>query len=138
MTRRKDKGVCEHCHKTFGYHLIHNGFNDSSYAYCEKCGMTALLDLRQVPEGIRVEPYKVVTKDIESHLLPCLCGGSFQVGASPRCPHCLEPLSPVLAVEYIEAQAEGTKKGWRWQQSWTDLYCIIIEDRLVKDVWRKR
>ena len=136
MPRRKDQGTCEHCRKTFGYYLIHNGFNESSYAYCDKCGSTALLDTWKIPKGIHVERHQAVTPDVESHLSPCSCGGLFRAGASPRCPHCHESLSPVSATEYIEAHAEGTKGGWRWQQSWTALYCIIIEERFVKDVWR--
>jgi hypothetical protein len=43
----------------------------------------------------------------------------------------------VRATEYIEPQAEGTKKGWRWQRTWTGLYSIIIEDSVVHDVWKK-
>ena len=38
-------GTCEHCAKSFGYLLFHCGFGDCSYAYCNKCGMTAILSL---------------------------------------------------------------------------------------------
>ena len=99
--------------------------------------MTALLDLWQIPKGIAVKPHEAITKDVENHLLPCSCGGSFRADASPRCSHCHESLSPILATKYIEAQADGTKKGWRWEQKWNGLYCIVIEDKLVRDVWRK-
>src|SRR5213080_4839621 len=43
MARRDGQGTCEHCSSAFDYHLVHNGFNGSSYAYCESCGRTALL-----------------------------------------------------------------------------------------------
>ena len=136
MARRHDIGVCEHCKKQFGYFLIHNGFNDSSYAYCDACGLTALFNLYTVPKGISLKPHQIITPEIEPHLAPCQCGGAFRASAVPRCPHCQQPLSAVLATDYIERQAEGTKKGWRWQQSWTSLYSIIIEDRVVRDVWK--
>jgi hypothetical protein len=38
-------GRCEHCEKQFSYKIIHNGFNDSAYAYCEKCPFTVLLGM---------------------------------------------------------------------------------------------
>jgi hypothetical protein len=136
MARRHDIGVCEHCKKQFGYYLIHNGFNDSSYAYCDACGLTALFSLWTVPKSISVKPHQIITPEIEPHIAPCQCGGAFKASAVPRCPHCQQTLSAVLATDYIERQAEGTKKGWRWQRMWTGLYCIIIEDRVVHDVWR--
>jgi transcription elongation factor Elf1 len=49
-----DKGKCEHCGESFSYRLIHNGFNESAYAYCGTCGMTALLDGWQMPSSIAV------------------------------------------------------------------------------------
>jgi len=137
MARKHDIGDCEHCKKKFGYYLIHNGFNDSAYAYCDSCGLTALLDGWRVPKGVQMPLHQAITPEVEPHLAPCQCGGSFRVSASPRCPHCQQPLSAVRAADYIEPQAEGTKKGWRWQRAWTGLYCIIIEERLVRDVWRQ-
>ncbi|HEX9138089.1 MAG TPA: hypothetical protein VF905_14290, partial [Nitrospirota bacterium] len=44
MNRASDKGRCENCGREFGYYLIHNGFNERCYAYCEDCGATAILD----------------------------------------------------------------------------------------------
>ena len=46
--RRDGTGTCESCGHSFDYMLIHNGFNDSAFAYCDSCGMTALFD-RGVP-----------------------------------------------------------------------------------------
>jgi len=45
-------------------------------------------------------------------------------------------LSAELAADYIEAQAAGTAKGWRWQRSWDGCYCIIIENRVTNDNWK--
>jgi len=36
-------GSCEHCRHEFPYALIHNGFNDSAFAYCDACGTTSIL-----------------------------------------------------------------------------------------------
>jgi hypothetical protein len=137
MARKHDIGDCEHCKKQFGYYLIHNGFNNSSYAYCDSCGVTALFDGYKVPKNVEVVPYQNIMTEVEPYLAPCQCGGAFRADACPRCPHCRQPLSAVRAADYIEPQAEGTKKGWRWQRGWKGLYCIIIEDRIVHDVWRK-
>ena len=138
MSRQKDKGTCEHCHRDFGYFLVHNGFNDSTYAYCEKCGQTALLDGWKMPKGLTVKIHQSITSEAESFLKLCPCGGTFRSNANPRCPHCLQPLSADAVAEFIERNAPGTVKGWRWQRNWTGLYCILIEDRVVKDNWNEK
>jgi hypothetical protein len=99
--------------------------------------MTALLDGWKTPKSVHLVLHQIIAPEIEPYLVSCQCGGSFRAGASPRCPHCRQPLSAVRAADYIEPQAEGTKKGWRWQRTWTGLYCIIIEDRVVHDVWKQ-
>jgi hypothetical protein len=38
-----------------------------------------------------------------------------------------------MATAYIEINAPGTKKGWRWQRNWQATYCIVIENRVVND-----
>jgi hypothetical protein len=128
-------GDCEHCKRKFRYRLIHNGFNESAYAYCDICGMTALLDRWRVPTGVEVAMDGPIPRGIEPRLAACSCGGAFRASASPRCPYCRQPLSASQASEYLERQASGDKKGWRWQRTWTGLYCIIIENRVVHDVW---
>jgi hypothetical protein len=74
-----------------------------------------------------------INKACESFILACECGGHFRAGASPRCPRCNEPISAVLATEFIERNAPGTKKGWRWQRSWNGTYCIAIENKIAND-----
>jgi hypothetical protein len=136
MTSERNEGVCERCKQRFRYYLIHNGFNESSYAYCDSCGMTALLDGWKVSDGVQLPSHQVIGRDVEAHLLPCVCGGKFVASAAPRCPHCSEPLSPHLAKEFIEANAEGTRGGWRWQENWTGLYCVVINGMVVHDPWK--
>jgi hypothetical protein len=70
---------------------------------------------------------------MEAHLLPCECGGRFAKGNTPRCPNCKQALSADHAAEYIEPQSPGTKKGWRWQRNWHDIYCAVIEGKVVAD-----
>ena len=130
------KGNCEHCNRTFRYSLIHNGFNGSSYAYCGTCGCTALLSEWSIPPDVTVPPFAPISREVEIHLKPCPCGCSFVSGAFPRCPHCRCVLSAELAAVYIEAQAAGTAKGWKWQRSWDGCYCIVIENRVTNDNWK--
>jgi hypothetical protein len=130
-------GRCEHCLERFGYRLIHNGFNDTAYAYCDKCGRTALFStLSPKPQGVPDLSYQHIGPDIERYLKPCLCGGRFIYNSAPRCPHCGKELSPAVASNWIEPNASGTALGWRWQQNWLGLYCVVIEQRQVDDPWR--
>ena len=129
-------GTCEHCGESFGYWLGHCGFGDCSYAYCDKCGMTAILSywdkrMPKLPPGCPSQ--QEICAELEKYMLPCECGGVFKKGASPRCPHCGQTLSAQAATAYVEINAPGTKKGWRWQQNWHDTYCIVIENRVVND-----
>ena len=131
-----DTGTCEHCDQQFSYALLHNGFNDTAYAYCDICGCTALLSAwSPVPDGVPIRFHECIGKDVEPYLKQCSCGGHFRAGASPRCPHCKHPLSAEHATEYLEANAPGTSKGWRWQHNWMGLYCVIVEGLNVKDPW---
>lgn len=134
--QKLETGKCEHCNQNFGYYLGHCGFGDCSYAYCESCGSTAILSLwakgwPKLPAGSI--PQQEICVEMEQYLLPCKCGGKFKKGAFPRCPRCKLPLSPEVASTYIEADAAGTKAGWRWQRNWHETYCIIVENNFVED-----
>jgi hypothetical protein len=48
-----------------------------------------------------------------------------------------QTLSSTAASEYLESNAPGTAKGWKWQRSWSSLYCIVIEGKSAKDPWRE-
>lgn len=141
--REANTGTCEACGKLFGYYLIHSGFSDCSYAYCEKCGCTSVLmywswdrspNTPKLPSGR--PPQQEICANWEPYLLPCKCGGQFKKGASPRCPHCHSPLSAVRATAWIEANALGTKVGWRWQQNWHTTYCIVVDNNMVTDNYK--
>ena len=137
MTRENLPGRCDHCGHTFGYHLIHNGFNESCYAYCAECGMTALMDTGYHDRADQGLPrHRSITAGGDQFLRSCACGGRFSPGASPRCPHCKQALSATEAAQWIEANAAGSTWGWRWQRSWDGLYAIIIDDRVAHNPWR--
>ena len=139
-----ETGHCEHCEKDFEFYLIHNGFNETTYAYCDKCGSTTLLNehCENIPEECRwffdlKKRYEKIDEKLEKFLSPCSCGGFFTRLAKPRCPHCNKVLSPKKAANYIENNSPGIKKGWIWQGTWNDLYSIIINNNLVYDNWKK-
>jgi hypothetical protein len=136
MSREQSLGQCDKCSRSFSYVLIHNGFNDSSYVYCDSCCYVALLNYWKTPQDVPKLDYGIISPDVERHLLPCPTRGHFRASAQPLCPHCNQPLDPVRAADYIEANAPGTAKGWRWQRSWNGIYCIIIEERITNDQWK--
>ena len=125
------KGDCEHCGRFYRYSLWHSGFGDNSYAYCDQCCMLALINysnarVANFPQA--ADQYAEIDASWEQYLMPCVCGGQFRKGAAPRCPGCNEPLSAQHAGPHIEAQAHGAARGWQWQNNWSGVYCIAIED----------
>jgi hypothetical protein len=133
--RELSTGNCDHCNQTFGYYLGHCGFGDCSYACCEKCGKTAILSMwdKRMSKLPACVSQQEICAEWEPYIQPCECGGAFKKGACPRCPYCRQALSAETATAYIEANAPGTKKGWRWQRNWHATYCIVIENRVVND-----
>lgn len=134
-------GKCNNCLKNFGYTLIHNGFNETSYAYCDKCGKTAFFDSYSVPEKLKkifVEEsrHHVLSNKLEKFIQPCDCSGNFKHNASPRCPHCNGELSADSTREFIEKNSPATEKGWKWQNNWTDVYAIIVENKKINNCWK--
>jgi hypothetical protein len=128
------KGDCEHCGRFYRYSLWHSGFGDNSYAYCDQCGMLGILNYSH-PQVAGFPPLSQQCAEIDASweplLEPCVCGGRFLRGAAPRCPHCLEELSPTHAAGHIEAQATGAGRGWQWQNNWSGIYCMVIDDPQV-------
>jgi hypothetical protein len=125
------KGDCEHCSRNYRYMLLHAGFGDFSYAYCDGCGTLAALaytnrELATLPATmIRNEE---IPASWEPFLRPCSCGGTFRKGAAPRCVYCNSILSAEYAGSHIEKNSAGAVRGWRWQQNWSDTYCLVIEE----------
>ncbi len=120
-----DRGECTDCGESFAYRIYHNGFGDSSYAYCEECGALGSVSHWAVGDDLVLERGPLGEDMI--HLLPsCRCGGRFTADALPRCPSCVSPLDPDKAARWIEENAPGVANGWRWQRSWNGLYSIDV------------
>jgi hypothetical protein len=137
MSRKDGTLRCNACSSEFEYFLIHNGFNDSAYAYCDTCGTSTLLGIwaKNIPKAVTFKPHGPIDASIEPFLRPCSCGGHFRVGAVPRCPRCRSALSADGVTTTIEKNAPGTKVGWRWQRSWDGIYSIVIDRRYEEDNW---
>jgi hypothetical protein len=125
-------GSCERCAHAFRFELVHCGFNDTSYAYCDDCGCVALIEPTAektpgIPRHRSIEP------DGEALLADCPCGGRFRSGATPRCPACRASLDALRAARYIECAVQPVAAGWKWQGDWRGLYCMIVERRFVRN-----
>ena len=129
-------GVCDQCGSEFRYRLLHNGFGDSAYAYCDTCPFTVSLSgWGKEAQRVKVRIHQRITPDVEPLLKPCPCGGKFSATADPKCPQCGHPLSADEATAFIEQNASGTAKGWRWQRSWSGIYSIVLNEKVVQDWW---
>ena len=137
MMREDGKGRCENCGALFPYMIINNGFNDSTHAYCDRCGATAILGVVELEKRLGYMPKRMtpLPTAVEALLAPCACGGRFKGSAPARCPKCHEALSPKLAAVWLEAQAPGAKLGWRWQRSWSGFYALVLGEHAVFDPW---
>jgi hypothetical protein len=131
-------GACETCLQTFTYWLDNCQLTNSTYAYCESCGTTAILSLTdpRMPKLPGCQAPEQICAALEPYLLRCYCGGQFKRGASPRCPLCNAGLSANWAGSYIERNAFGTPSGWRWQANWTGPYAFVAESKLVNNDFR--
>ena len=131
------RGSCNNCSAEFPYALIHNGFNDSAYAYCDTCGIVGFMSAwrSDIPQSANFRAHGPVSAQTESLLASCSCGGRFSITASPRCPLCHTELDAQAVALWIESQAAGAAKGWRWQRSWQGLYAVIINDHSAKLEW---
>jgi hypothetical protein len=130
-------GSCEHCQRHFNYAIYHCGFGDSAYGYCSQCGHLSILDgwSPLIPNGVNLGVHHPFSLEVAALVTPCSCGGMFRGDASPRCPHCHSELDAVAAASYIEANANGTDMGWRWQRCWDGIYCIDVDGAAVRDNW---
>ena len=140
MSDQQPVGTCSACGHHFPYALVHSGFGDLAYAYCNRCGRTALLSgwAPDIPPEAGLRIHARIGAAVEPFLAPCECGGHFTAAAVPRCPHCREELSAEAVRGFIEANAPGTAQGWRWQGSWGALYCMVIDGRVANDPWKHR
>lgn len=133
-------GKCDRCSGQFNYSLMHCGFGDCLYAYCDRCGATAFFDNYKFPNELKIflrysNSNYVIPKHLEPFIEKCNCGGNFKHDASPRCSNCHRILSPIEANKYIKSD-QPDKTGWHWQNNWTGTYAIVIEDNKIWDNWK--
>jgi len=88
-----------------------------------------------VPANTKLKVHGPIEAHLEPLISTCECGGSFRSNAPPRCPLCSAPLSADAATAYIERNAEGTAKGWRWDRTWSGIYCMDVEKKAAKNPW---
>jgi hypothetical protein len=90
--------ICPQCDVQL-YRLDRSPMADEWMLYCDQCAnrvevsyydsITLALD-KAIPPGD--DHYHVLSTQIEDHLKPCDCGGTFRFNAARRCYHCLNPL----------------------------------------------
>lgn len=133
-------GHCDHCGGEFPYFLAHNGFNQSSYAYCDECGLVAFFDRfsDDIPSDVVIDNHHSLPPNAEDLVAQCECGGRFRSDSAPRCPICKSKLSAEIARQYIEDNAPGTKRGFRWQCNWTGMYTMLVNNHFVEGRWTDR
>lgn len=136
MPRHKYPGQCDNCGHRFEWYPIHNGFNNSFYAYCSSCGTTAILDFWGTPLTHHPAVAKLVAgeipNEIEGLLQHCACGSHFRAGSKPRCPHCAHELLPRVGPSDADSLPLQRKMAG-WPLSWTpaQVYCVVINDKVV-------
>jgi hypothetical protein len=130
-------GECDKCSSNFSCVLIHNGFNDTAYGYCDKCGTTAFVSAwrSDIPPSANFKAHGPISPETEALAAPCKCGGRFRCNSAPCCPSCGEKLSADAAAAWLEQQAPGAKMGWRWQRSWSGLYALVVSGKATQLEW---
>jgi hypothetical protein len=93
---------CEHLIIVEYPRIIHAGFNDSGFLYCNTCGDLLTWSSYDVAYQSLLggKPPWDLTEDeksiIESHVVKCPCGGAFTFKALPRCPECTQPIPGII------------------------------------------
>ena len=72
MTDKQPQGSCSAFGHRFAYALSHSGFADSAYAYCDRCGRTALLNgwAPGIPPEAGLKVLAPMTASVEPFLAP--------------------------------------------------------------------
>jgi len=131
-------GLCEHCGARFGFHFINDEFNASEHYFCQLCGRTAIVSLKEMERRFGAQEMATLGFEqfvVEKDLANCGCGGRFRMLSAPRCPVCRAPLSAVLATRWIEGNPHAAHDGRRWQSTWSGVFAIIIGEHVVIDPW---
>jgi putative hemolysin len=143
MPRQQYPGQCDSCGVAFDWYPIHNGFDNSFYAYCSGCGTTAILDFYGTPltqhPAVAKLPTGEIPQEIEYLLQSCSCGSRFQAGAKPRCPRCAHELLPRAGANGGSSSVAPQRRNAGWPLTWNpaQIYCIFINDKVVNNPFRQ-
>lgn len=128
--------TCPTCKHSYYGRVLHAGFDDSEFLYCDRCFRIALLSIYSrsadillrlaVPALWSWRESAASRIEIEASLRGCECGGRFTFDAVPKCFNC----QSVLPLETI-LEAFGAH-GW-WGVGWRGFYCLIQEEHLVQN-----
>ena len=134
------KGDCEHCLRTFRYTLLHAGFGDFSYAYCDCCGMLATFNysdsiLVNLPPPYRTAPGNRLPTgsrfSIPAHAADIFAQELRRVACSATRALSAEHAAAHIERNSVGAAADGTGKetgptciAWRWKTQKIPETCV--------------
>lgn len=132
-----DIGSCENCNQRFSYALIHNGFNDSAYAYCDTCGCVASSLLgREPPTASRFASTARLPRTSSGTLIDVAAGVSFEL-KHRRDARIADTHSRLMSPpDILRRMRQGPRKDGAGNVNWQGLYCIIVEGRSIKAPWK--
>jgi len=104
--------------------VIHAGFDDSGFLYCDKSGDLLFWSAfdptyKKIVDGVL--PWTLSDeqkKKVESALKECDCGGKFLFSAPPRCPNCNSPVPKItgdnIHMVRLKREIDGSKRNiWK-------------------------
>ncbi len=149
---------CYHCNSSFNFSHSHSGFSDEHFFYCDRCGITAVVewytkeyqqfykehiepsyDPSSVGDLAKFEEHTRKTRAVLSqHLQPCPCGGRYSVDAIPRCPHCRKAMEWDKVFDQIaEAFRARGYHPENLEGGWHGVTCFVFDGRVIVDPWAK-
>lgn len=103
--------------------IIHAGFSDSGFLYCDKNGdLVTWSSYDKTYAGLvsNKHPWDLSRKEkalVEKNLIDCPCGGKFTFAAKPRCPNCNHEIPDIVdSIHWIELKKhlDGEKRNiWK-------------------------
>jgi hypothetical protein len=118
---------CPFCHHVIEVNypkVIHAGFSDCGFLYCNKSGdLITWSSYDKTYESLvpGKHPWMLSKKEqalIEGNLIDCPCGGKFTFAAHPRCPNCNAEIPDILPddIHWVELKnlIDGEKENiWK-------------------------
>ncbi len=94
--------TCPACGQSL-FRIDQSPFDNSSHLYCDRCPIRVEVlpyepEYEQIEQSLRPyqadqrQYYAALKREIEAHLKPCACGGTFRFDAPRRCFSCYAPV----------------------------------------------